>query len=64
MHRVSDPIDESSRLKQFAWEQWENQFIAVIFRYVNDRRKKEHQSKKTTTLSTKIKYFYMFSIVT
>jgi len=39
MHRPSDLIDESSRLKQFAWEQWDNQVIAVIFRYVKDRKK-------------------------
>ncbi|CAF1479282.1 unnamed protein product, partial [Adineta steineri] len=32
MHRSSDSIDESSRLKQFAWEQWDDQVIAVIFR--------------------------------
>ncbi|CAF2692744.1 unnamed protein product [Rotaria sp. Silwood2] len=32
MHPLSDSIDESSRLKQFAWEQWDNQVIAVIFR--------------------------------
>ena len=24
-------------LKQFAWEQWDDQTIAVIFRYVKDR---------------------------
>ncbi len=34
MHRSGDSIDESSRLKQFAWEQWDDQIIAVIFRYV------------------------------
>ncbi|CAF4796104.1 unnamed protein product [Rotaria sp. Silwood1] len=32
MHQSSDSIDASSRLKQFAWEQWDNQVIAVIFR--------------------------------
>jgi hypothetical protein len=36
MHRSGDSIDESSRLKQFAWEQWDDQIIAVIFRYVKD----------------------------
>jgi hypothetical protein len=39
MHRSSNSIDESSRLKQFAWEQWDNQVIAVIFRYIKDRIK-------------------------
>ncbi len=34
MHRSSDLTDEPSRLKQFAWEQWENQPFAVLFRYV------------------------------
>jgi hypothetical protein len=33
MHRSSDLTDEPSRLKQFAWEQWENQPFAVLFRY-------------------------------
>ncbi|CAF1306041.1 unnamed protein product [Rotaria magnacalcarata] len=32
MHRSSDLTDEPSRFKQFAWEQWENQPFAVIFR--------------------------------
>nr|BAJ95406.1 predicted protein [Hordeum vulgare subsp. vulgare] len=32
MHRSSDLTDEPSRLKQFAWEQWENQPFAVLFR--------------------------------
>ncbi|CAF0938529.1 unnamed protein product [Rotaria sordida] len=32
MHHLNNSIDESSRLKQFAWEQWDNQVIAVIFR--------------------------------
>jgi hypothetical protein len=41
MHRSSDLIDEPSRLKQFAWEQWDDQVIAVILRYVDDRRKLE-----------------------
>ncbi len=41
MHRSSDLIDEPSRLKQFAWEQWDDQVIAVLFRYVDDRRKLE-----------------------
>ncbi len=34
MHRSSDLTDEPSRFKQFAWEQWENQPFAVLFRYV------------------------------
>ncbi len=34
MHRSSDLTDEPSRFKQFAWEQWENQPFAVIFRFV------------------------------
>ncbi|UJR27045.1 hypothetical protein I4U23_008349 [Adineta vaga] len=32
MHRSSDLTDEPSRFKQFAWEQWENQPFAVLFR--------------------------------
>jgi hypothetical protein len=39
MHRSSNSIDESSRLKQFAWEQWDNQVIAVIFRYIKKSNK-------------------------
>ena len=34
MHRSNDLTDEPSRLKQFAWEQWENQPFAVLFRSV------------------------------
>ncbi|CAF0736827.1 unnamed protein product [Adineta ricciae] len=32
MHRSSDLTDEPSRLKQFAWEHWENQSFAVLLR--------------------------------
>ncbi|CAF1175194.1 unnamed protein product [Adineta ricciae] len=32
MSNSSDLIDSTSRLKQFSWEQWDNQTIAVIFR--------------------------------
>jgi len=39
MHRSSDLTDEPSRFKQFAWEQWENQPFAVLFRYVQIEKK-------------------------
>jgi hypothetical protein len=42
MHRSSDLTDEPSRLKQFAWEQWENQPFAVLFRYVRIEEKNQH----------------------
>jgi len=32
MYRSSDLTDEASRLKQFAWEQWENHPFVVLFR--------------------------------
>jgi hypothetical protein len=40
MRCSSDLIDEASRLKQFAWEEWDGKLFAVIFRYVNLRREK------------------------
>jgi hypothetical protein len=42
MHRSSDLTDEPSRLKQFAWEQWENQPFAVLFRYVEFELKPDY----------------------
>ncbi|CAF4272389.1 unnamed protein product, partial [Rotaria magnacalcarata] len=32
MHPQSDSADETSRLRQFSWEQWDNVLIAVIYR--------------------------------
>ncbi|CAF2032541.1 unnamed protein product [Rotaria magnacalcarata] len=32
MHHQSDSADETSRLRQFSWEQWDNVLIAVIYR--------------------------------
>ncbi len=57
MHRSGDITDEPSRFKQFAWEQWENQPFAVLFRYVEIENEKRSYTNTKSLRNYGSKFF-------